>query len=147
MIRRPPRSTRTDTLFPYTPLFRSNNYVLKFDGAQWVPAPVAGGGFTLPFIATENLPSTLFSITNEGNGTAGNFAINNSAASVPTLRVQTNSNTAPAASFENADNSGGNVALVAGNGTGTRMQSQASGTAGNAGFFHQKHTNNNSHTL
>src|SRR3546814_3628303 len=23
MIRRPPRSTRTDTLFPYTPLFRS----------------------------------------------------------------------------------------------------------------------------
>src|SRR3546814_18277782 len=25
MIRRPPRSTRTDTLFPYTPLFRSLN--------------------------------------------------------------------------------------------------------------------------
>src|SRR3546814_15259561 len=24
MIRRPPRSTRTDTLFPYTPLFRSS---------------------------------------------------------------------------------------------------------------------------
>src|SRR3546814_7744310 len=23
MVRRPPRSTRTDTLFPYTPLFRS----------------------------------------------------------------------------------------------------------------------------
>src|SRR3546814_11071618 len=28
MIRRPPRSTRTDTLFPYTTLFRS------FDGVQ-----------------------------------------------------------------------------------------------------------------
>src|SRR3546814_10622735 len=28
MIRRPPRSTRTDTLFPYTTLFRSNNAVL-----------------------------------------------------------------------------------------------------------------------
>src|SRR3546814_21057011 len=28
MIRRPPRSTRTDTLFPYTTLFRSN-------GASW----------------------------------------------------------------------------------------------------------------
>src|SRR3546814_20804947 len=28
MIRRPPRSTRTDTLFPYTTLFRS----LPFDG-------------------------------------------------------------------------------------------------------------------
>src|SRR3546814_9529089 len=26
MIRRPPRSTRTDTLFPYTTLFRSGNY-------------------------------------------------------------------------------------------------------------------------
>src|SRR3546814_19832358 len=27
MIRRPPRSTRTDTLFPYTTLFRSNKKV------------------------------------------------------------------------------------------------------------------------
>src|SRR3546814_344775 len=26
MIRRPPRSTRTDTLFPYTTLFRSHRY-------------------------------------------------------------------------------------------------------------------------
>src|SRR3546814_20889966 len=26
MIRRPPRSTRTDTLFPYTTLFRSGQY-------------------------------------------------------------------------------------------------------------------------
>src|SRR3546814_2982142 len=28
MIRRPPRSTRTDTLFPYTPLFRSPRRLL-----------------------------------------------------------------------------------------------------------------------
>src|SRR3546814_10268145 len=35
MIRRPPRSTRTDTLFPYTTLFRS-----RFSG--WVAATVAG---------------------------------------------------------------------------------------------------------
>src|SRR3546814_13338204 len=28
MIRRPPRSTRTDTLFPYTTLFRSNERAL-----------------------------------------------------------------------------------------------------------------------
>src|SRR3546814_9834397 len=27
MIRRPPRSTRTDTLFPYTTLFRSENFI------------------------------------------------------------------------------------------------------------------------
>src|SRR3546814_8837161 len=30
MIRRPPRSTRTDTLFPYTTLFRSNQAPRKF---------------------------------------------------------------------------------------------------------------------
>src|SRR3546814_1529551 len=29
MIRRPPRSTRTDTLFPYTTLFRSNDLRLN----------------------------------------------------------------------------------------------------------------------
>src|SRR3546814_4699812 len=29
MIRRPPRSTRTDTLFPYTTLFRSMTMTLK----------------------------------------------------------------------------------------------------------------------
>src|SRR3546814_20580211 len=29
MIRRPPRSTRTDTLFPYTTLFRSQREILR----------------------------------------------------------------------------------------------------------------------
>src|SRR3546814_15593353 len=33
MIRRPPRSTRTDTLFPYTTLFRSRSLVLLSGGA------------------------------------------------------------------------------------------------------------------
>src|SRR3546814_11547159 len=42
MIRRPPRSTRTDTLFPYTTLFRSNEAVdqlirLQFAHAQSIP--------------------------------------------------------------------------------------------------------------
>src|SRR3546814_20537860 len=31
MIRRPPRSTRTDTLFPYTTLFRSKNRLARQD--------------------------------------------------------------------------------------------------------------------
>src|SRR3546814_19725860 len=31
MIRRPPRSTRTDTLFPYTTLFRSNGELAESD--------------------------------------------------------------------------------------------------------------------
>src|SRR3546814_9547813 len=32
MIRRPPRSTRTDTLFPYTTLFRSTAEAIDADG-------------------------------------------------------------------------------------------------------------------
>src|SRR3546814_4459296 len=32
MIRRPPRSTRTDTLFPYTTLFRSDDEVVVLTG-------------------------------------------------------------------------------------------------------------------
>src|SRR3546814_8775892 len=38
MIRRPPRSTRTDTLFPYTTLFRSKA------ARRAQPAPGHGGG-------------------------------------------------------------------------------------------------------
>src|SRR3546814_2221162 len=34
MIRRPPRYTRTDTLFPYTTLFRSNDFGLSEGDAQ-----------------------------------------------------------------------------------------------------------------
>src|SRR3546814_14363120 len=35
MIRRPPRSTRTDTLFPYTTLFRSIRADIVRSGAAW----------------------------------------------------------------------------------------------------------------
>src|SRR3546814_4087331 len=48
MIRRPPRSTRTDTLFPYTTLFRS------FPGFQGI-APLLGAA---PLNATGNNGST-----------------------------------------------------------------------------------------
>src|SRR3546814_20901765 len=34
MIRRPPRSTRTDTLFPYTTLFRSSNVTFGYIDAR-----------------------------------------------------------------------------------------------------------------
>src|SRR3546814_9394350 len=34
MIRRPPRSTRTDTLFPYTTLFRSDGGTILFIGTK-----------------------------------------------------------------------------------------------------------------
>src|SRR3546814_1568227 len=47
MIRRPPRSTRTDTLFPYTTLFRS-----AFNA-------IAGGLFILPFFLFSALAGQL----------------------------------------------------------------------------------------
>src|SRR3546814_8142326 len=41
MIRRPPRSTRTDTLFPYTTLFRSiSAVVVSMTGILWAPRAV-----------------------------------------------------------------------------------------------------------
>src|SRR3546814_9493788 len=48
MIRRPPRSTRTDTLFPYTTLFRSGIGIVgvedrtsesRSSGVAWKPSP------------------------------------------------------------------------------------------------------------
>src|SRR3546814_19872951 len=38
MIRRPPRSTRTDTLFPYTTLFRSSWKAVLADGRLYTTA-------------------------------------------------------------------------------------------------------------
>src|SRR3546814_6774971 len=37
MIRRPPRSTRTDTLFPYTTLFRSSYSVFRVLPSRGIP--------------------------------------------------------------------------------------------------------------
>src|SRR3546814_9716018 len=45
MIRRPPRSTRTDTLFPYTTLFRSAGGRHECDGRE---AVVDGSGSRVP---------------------------------------------------------------------------------------------------
>src|SRR3546814_8707266 len=41
-IRRPPRSTRTDTLFPYTTLFRSAQKVGRVDGEAPIVPPDLG---------------------------------------------------------------------------------------------------------
>src|SRR3546814_2934414 len=52
MIRRPPRSTRTDTLFPYTTLFRSKNIVVTSGADRAIPIAVVPfgwqGGTVLP---------------------------------------------------------------------------------------------------
>src|SRR3546814_18436839 len=42
MIRRPPRSTRTDTLFPYTTLFRSHRPKFPIRSANLPPSVPAG---------------------------------------------------------------------------------------------------------
>src|SRR3546814_15958596 len=44
MIRRPPRSTRTDTLFPYTTLFRSTLAILHAVHVRTPPRPDAPPG-------------------------------------------------------------------------------------------------------
>src|SRR3546814_20949424 len=43
MIRRPPRSTRTDTLFPYTTLFRSGVDLVHIEGLQQAERLPFGG--------------------------------------------------------------------------------------------------------
>src|SRR3546814_20051028 len=47
MIRRPPRSTRTDTLCPYTTLFRSKGVIIAetAEEAQWALDMMFEGGF------------------------------------------------------------------------------------------------------
>src|SRR3546814_5403645 len=50
MIRRPPRSTLTDTLFPYTTLFRSQDAVRRLEGAAALDTADRGkevGGFEI----------------------------------------------------------------------------------------------------
>src|SRR3546814_5703431 len=43
LIRRPPRSPRTDTLFPYTTLFRSLELIRTHDGSELFDAALAAG--------------------------------------------------------------------------------------------------------
>src|SRR3546814_2037567 len=51
MVRRPPRSTRTDTLFPYTTLFRSDSQLARMhSGIRKVLS-------TISIIATPSTPS------------------------------------------------------------------------------------------
>src|SRR3546814_17775135 len=66
MIRRPPRSTRTDTLFPYTTRFRSPARLERTADVHMVTVPGAEGDFSVleghaPFMATlRNGPLTIY---------------------------------------------------------------------------------------
>src|SRR3546814_20044457 len=61
MIRRPPRSTRTDTLFPYTTLFRSHtaahrarrDALVALSTDAGVTPPTAAAAYEIPFPVTD----------------------------------------------------------------------------------------------
>src|SRR3546814_19349200 len=62
MIRRPPRSTRTDPLFPYTTLFRSVTKVI--DDLTYANGP--GVHFVLIGFANEKQPTVMSTVDPEG---------------------------------------------------------------------------------
>src|SRR3546814_16665239 len=91
MIRRPPRSTRTDTLFPYTTLFRSSGYRYQWiwrgrwllvarheTGFTLLEMLVALAVFSLAALALNRLPSlTLHSAADLDRQTPGQIVAHN----------------------------------------------------------------------
>src|SRR3546814_18045106 len=59
MMRRPPRSTRTDTLFPYTTLFRSSR-IIRILGGRALP-PVSSGWLGNEVAACTGSPNNVVS--------------------------------------------------------------------------------------
>jgi hypothetical protein len=56
----------------------------------WVNMLVGGGSLTLPYTASQASASTLFDLTNNGTGSAGNFQTNNGSSTANTLFSTTN---------------------------------------------------------
>src|SRR3546814_2272200 len=67
MIRRPPRSTRTDTLFPYTTLFRSVRYTSSCN--------TIGGTSGSPVI--DDATGKVVAVNNTGNEDGARCTVNN----------------------------------------------------------------------
>src|SRR3546814_5432810 len=57
MLRRPPRSTRTDTLFPYTTRFRSTSEYLMRWLVAWKLATIASNPATFPACSRPSAPA------------------------------------------------------------------------------------------
>src|SRR3546814_19287223 len=65
MIRRPPRSTRTDSLFPYTTLFRSAQHIHPQIDVRSAGDLLSRAGFAMPVVDGDSLTvrySSLFSL-------------------------------------------------------------------------------------
>src|SRR3546814_2707848 len=71
MIRRPPRSTRTDTLFPYTTLFRSHSAYSNRAGHHQGPGNRQGVG---PASRRQGLSDQAFQRGSAGQGDCGTVA-------------------------------------------------------------------------
>ncbi|WP_257668633.1 beta strand repeat-containing protein [Parapedobacter tibetensis] len=71
---------------PVSAIAPAAGQVLKFDGANWMPGTDNGGALTLPYAATENSAATLFSITNDGDGTSLEGINNTTTSSVSAIR-------------------------------------------------------------
>src|SRR3546814_1580454 len=65
MIRRPPRSTRTDTLFPYTTLFRSRAFPVEFPVCGVSDSP----GARIMSDSTEYIPPKVWAWEKPSGGT------------------------------------------------------------------------------
>src|SRR3546814_3248859 len=65
MIRRPPRSTRTDTLFPYTTLFRSPSSFPPSRREASLPASLEITPMTVRFKGTELRPVLAEAVANQ----------------------------------------------------------------------------------
>src|SRR3546814_16447789 len=108
MIRRPPRSTRTDTLFPYTTLFRSGWAMASaIKGDTRIAAGWIGDGSTaesdfhaaLVFASTYKAPVVLNLVNNQwaistfqgiARGGSGTFAARGHGFGIPSPRVDGN---------------------------------------------------------
>src|SRR3546814_20372482 len=120
MIRRPPRSTRTDTLFPYTTLFRSTNDAAVTNAGEVEGAVTtrAGNGSASTFDQTvvyDGKGVLLSNTTKQTNGPTGGDAsvvlIETGSTGASVLASATNK-----ATVENAGSVGGNLTAMAGNG-------------------------------
>src|SRR5881409_2311040 len=96
MIRRPPRSTRETTLFPYTTLFRSSPHTLSVQVTNTNTATLQGasrgidrvrGGFefTIPFTLSRYFGRRSKTAAKGGEGAAGETAANATQAEMRTM--------------------------------------------------------------